>query len=275
MRKVTAEHLIDAIGEIDPAYVQEAEQWREQASQRKRAEKGQSAGRGGSGYFLRLAAAAACLLLVVGGAALALRNAELGGMSGGADSNTNGGPEAGSTESGGPEAGSTESGSTEAGGSEAGSTESGGSEAGSTESGSTEAGGSEAGSTEAGGSKSGAGATAGAGEQEGAGEALGTRIPKIPEEAAEVEVVHYSGGREDKSLAEGNDLRDLRAWMENLELGEPIIYGEGEAPVGDGRESYVFRFEGGELSYRMFDTCYLVVRDAWYPVQNPTAPPVL
>ena len=225
MRKVTAEHLIDAIGEIDPAYVQEAEQWREQASQRKRAEKGQSAGRGGSGYFLRLAAAAACLLLVVGGAALALRNAELGGMSGGADSNTNGGPEAGSTE--------------------------------------------------AGGSKSGAGATAGAGEQEGAGEALGTRIPKIPEEAAEVEVVHYSGGREDKSLAEGNDLRDLRAWMENLELGEPIIYGEGEAPVGDGRESYVFRFEGGELSYRMFDTCYLVVRDAWYPVQNPTAPPVL
>ncbi len=250
MRKVTAEHLIDAIGEIDPAYVQEAEQWREQASQRKRAEKGQSAGRGGSGYFLRLAAAAACLLLVVGGAALALRNAELGGMSGGADSNTNGGPEAGSTESGGPEAGSTESGSTEAGGSEAG-------------------------STEAGGSKSGAGATAGAGEQEGAGEALGTRIPKIPEEAAEVEVVHYSGGREDKSLAEGNDLRDLRAWMENLELGEPIIYGEGEAPVGDGRESYVFRFEGGELSYRMFDTCYLVVRDAWYPVQNPTAPPVL
>lgn len=235
MRKVTAEHLIDAIGGIDPAYVQEAELWREQAPQRKRAEKGQNAGRGGSGYLLRLAAAAACLLLVVGGAALALRNAELGGMSGGADSNTNGSPEAGSTESGG----------------------------------------SEAGSTEAGGSKSGAGATAGAGEQEGAGEALGTRIPKIPEEAAEVEVVHYSGGREDKSLAEGNDLRDLRAWMENLELGEPIIYGEGEAPVGDGRESYVFRFEGGELSYRMYDTCYLVVRDAWYPVQNPTAPPVL
>ena len=235
MRKVTAEHLIDAIGGIDPAYVQEAELWREQAPQRKREEKGQNAGRGGSGYLLRLAAAAACLLLVVGGAALALRNAELGGMSGGADSNTNGSPEAGSTESGG----------------------------------------SEAGSTEAGGSKSGAGATAGAGEQEGAGEALGTRIPKIPEEAAEVEVVHYSGGREDKSLAEGNDLRDLRAWMENLELGEPIIYGEGEAPVGDGRESYVFRFEGGELSYRMFDTCYLVVRDAWYPVQNPTAPPVL
>ena len=250
MRKVTAEHLIDAIGGIDPAYVQEAELWREQAPQRKRAEKGQNAGRGGSGYLLRLAAAAACLLLVVGGAALALRNAELGGMSGGADSNTNGSPEAGSTESGGSEAGSTEAGSTEAGGSEAG-------------------------STEAGGSKSGAGATAGAGEQEGAGEALGTRIPKIPEEAAEVEVVHYSGGREDKSLAEGNDLRDLRAWMENLELGEPIIYGEGEAPVGDGRESYVFRFEGGELSYRMYDTCYLVVRDAWYPVQNPTAPPVL
>ena len=49
MRKVTAEHLIDAIGGIDPAYVQEAELWREQAPQRKRAEKGQNAGRGGSG----------------------------------------------------------------------------------------------------------------------------------------------------------------------------------------------------------------------------------
>ena len=190
-----------------------------------------------------------------------MRNAELGGMSGGAESNTNGSPEAGSTESGGAEAGSTEAGSTEAGSTEAGSPESGG----------PESGGAEAGAGAS------AGATAGAGEQEeeGAGGALETRIPKIPEEAAEVEVVHYSGGREDKSLAEGNDLRDLRAWMENLELGEPIIYGEGEAPVGDGRESYVFRFEGGELSYRMYDTCYLVVRDAWYPVQNPTAPPVL
>lgn len=231
MKKDATELLIDAIGAIHPQYVQEAEQWRGQAPQKSRGREGSGGGRCGLGYLLRLAAAAACFLLVMGGAALALRNAAPGGMSG---------------ESGQSAAGNAGAADEAAGGLEAG-----------------------AGSAE--------GLSPGA-EENGGGPAgaMGRPVAQIPEGTTEVEVIYYNGGREDRSLVEGDGLEGLRAWAASLELGEPVTFAEGEAPGAetDGGEIYQFRFKGGGFSYHNFGTCYLVVEDLWYPVQNPIAPPV-
>lgn len=70
MRTVTAESLLEAVGSVDAAYVEEAELWT--GKNRRKA----------AWRVVKLAAAAACLMLVVTGTALTLQNSDSGGLSG-------------------------------------------------------------------------------------------------------------------------------------------------------------------------------------------------
>lgn len=110
----------------------------------------------------------------------------------------------------------------------------------------------------------------------GADPSFGPGIAGIPEEIGSVTVEHYSCRGERTVVVEGKELDQLRAWADSLELGDAVFFAAGKTPgeKSEGGEVYFFQFDGGEFSYRDFGTCYLVVEDTWYPVQNPKAPPI-
>lgn len=117
-------------------------------------------------------------------------------------------------------------------------------------------------------------------------------VIRIPKEAAQVMVFYERGGTKEEYLAEGEDLLALRQWADGLLLGEALSLPEETPPsslfeesVGENPDSpetgtvYLFRFTGEEsaqeeFSYRNYGSCYIVTQDTWYPVKNPSDPPL-
>lgn len=243
--------LIDAIGKIDAVYVEEAQLWQKQRTSR--VIKFSFHGR-----TRRILATAACLLLVTAGVFAALRSAYFSDKSDGAavknessEWNDSADQETQNTEE--------ESAPGEAG--------------------------SDNGSANEGDNSSGS-----PGEMDGTGEELPEtendaeveEIAKsgleIPEEVSFVTVTHGEGGTEERFALGGEKLESLKEWANNLTLGEAVTFEEGAYPGDNFEAGEYFFFDFGEaypaFSYRDFGDCYIVMEDVWYPVLNPTEPPV-
>lgn len=278
------EILIDAIGQIDARYVEEAELWTPKVDRSERKV---------SGFWSlsrkRALATAACFALIVTGLLVALRNPGREDMADGAHMGANNLKGSEESQEAGGDSGGMENGAadqTDGAGQEnkAGQADGAGQE-------------NKAGQAEQSG---GAGRADGAEQSGGAGQSDGAGQPDAdaPTYAAtqggpdrvkdyllealgdteSIAVTRYSGGREKAYTLEGADVKALKEWMKTLTLGEEAIFEEGAYPgeVSEGGEVYYFEtLEGGAVfSYRDFGDCYLVLKDHWYPVLNPAQPPL-
>lgn len=265
------EILIDAIGQIDARYVEEAELWTPKVDRSERKV---------SGFWSlsrkRALATAACFALIVTGLLVALRNPGREDMADGAHmgaNNLKGSEE--SQEAGGDSGGMENGASDQAGG--AGQSYGEGQSDGASQS-------------DGGGQSHGAAQENGAGQRD--ADAPGDKATQGVTEADTVKnhlledlgdtesiaVTHYSGGREEAYTLDKADLEALKEWINNLTLGEEVTFEEGAYPgeASEGGEVYYFEtLEGGAVfSYRDFGDCYLVLKERWYPVMNPTEPPL-
>lgn len=235
------EILIDAIGKIDALYVEEAELWTPKAGRSERKVPGWRAL-----SWKRTLATAACFALIAAGLFVALRNPGREDMADGAHMGANN------------LKGSEES--QEAGG------DSGGMENGAADQ-TDGAGQRDADAPE---DKAAQGVTEADTVKNHVLEALG--------DTESIAATRYSGGREEAYTLEGTDLEALKEWINNLTLGEEVTFEEGAYPgeASEGGEVYYFEtLEGGAVfSYRDFGDCYLVLKERWYPVMNPTEPPL-
>lgn len=243
--------LIDAIGKIDAVYVEEAELWQKQRTSR-------VINFALNGRTRRILATAACLLLVTAGVFAALRSAYFSDKSDGAA------VENGSSEwdgSVGQETQDTEE--------ESAPEESGG------DNGSTNEGGNSSGSP---GDMDGTGEELPGTENEAEVEDVAKSGLEIPTEVSFVTVTHGEGGTEERFALGGEELESLKEWANNLTLGEAVTFEEGAYPGDNLEAGEYFFFDFGEaypaFFYRDFGDCYIVMEDVWYPVLNPTDPPM-
>ena len=102
---------------------------------------------------------------------------------------------------------------------------------------------------------------------------------KIPAEVTFVTVTYTAGGTSERFALAGAELERLKEWAAQLTLGEAESFADGAYPGDDSGEGALYAFDFGEaypaFSYRGNGAdCFVVAGDVWYPVLNPTDPPV-
>lgn len=274
--------LIDAIGKIDAVYVEEARQWQEEHSAAEEPS-GASSTAGTRAYRFfgahwRSLAAAACLILVLTGALAALRISHLSGT---ANKNNAGMESTGEDTCADQEQEEMDGAAPEE---------------------------TDEGDSTADGADSDPGSAHGSDEEEGdpgnaseteenskPGEDENDRGPedhtgaepgeisqsglKIPAEVTFVTVTYTAGGTSERFALAGAELERLKEWAAQLTLGEAESFADGAYPGDDSGEGALYAFDFGEaypaFSYRGNGAdCFVVAGDVWYPVLNPTDPPV-
>lgn len=274
--------LIDAIGKIDAVYVEEARQWQKEHSAAEEPS-GASSTAGTRAYRFfgahwRSLAAAACLILVLTGALAALRISHLSGT---ANKNNAGMESTGEDTCADQEQEEMDGAAPEE---------------------------TDEGDSTADGADSDPGSAHGSDEEEGdpgnaseteenskPGEDENDRGPedhtgaepgeisqsglKIPAEVTFVTVTYTAGGTSERFALAGAELERLKEWAAQLTLGEAESFADGAYPGDDSGEGALYAFDFGEaypaFSYRGNGAdCFVVAGDVWYPVLNPTDPPV-